>query len=33
MRWHGGEAQTAKEAFVGLTEAQRNELLSFLRSI
>ncbi|WP_025564362.1 di-heme oxidoredictase family protein [Psychromonas sp. SP041] len=31
--WHGGEAQASKEAFVELTEEQRNTLLAFLRSI
>jgi CxxC motif-containing protein (DUF1111 family) len=31
--WHGGEAEASKEAYVELSEEDRNALLSFLRSI
>ncbi|MFW8629576.1 di-heme oxidoredictase family protein [Vibrio natriegens] len=31
--WHGGEAQSAKQAFVELTEEDKQLLLDFLRSI
>ena len=31
--WHGGEAESQREAFRTLSEAQRDELLAFLQSI
>ena len=31
--WHGGEAQTARDAFVNLPQAQREAVLSFLKSL
>ena len=31
--WHGGEAQAARDAFAGLTQATRDDLLSFLGSL
>jgi CxxC motif-containing protein (DUF1111 family) len=31
--WHGGEAQAARDKFVALPKAQRNELLAFLNSL
>ena len=31
--WHGGEAQTARDAFAGLSKAQREALLRFLGSL
>ncbi len=31
--WHGGEAQTARDAFVNLPKASRDDLLAFLESL
>jgi len=31
--WHGGEAESAKEAFVGLPKEERDALISFLNSL
>ncbi|MEL6188489.1 MAG: di-heme oxidoredictase family protein, partial [Myxococcota bacterium] len=31
--WHGGEAEKSRDAFAALDEADRNALLSFLRSL
>ena len=31
--WHGGEAQTARDAFAGLPKAARDDLLAFLGSL
>ena len=31
--WHGGEAKSAKEKFVGLPKTQRQDLLAFLNSL
>lgn len=31
--WHGGEAESAKKAFVGLNSRDRNDLLAFLNSL
>ncbi len=33
IRWHGGEAGTARDAYAGLSDAERNELISFLGSL
>lgn len=31
--WHGGEAQASKEAFVGLSKTERDDLILFLNSL
>lgn len=31
--WHGGEAQTARDAYIALPKAEREALLSFVRSL
>ncbi|WDD99728.1 di-heme oxidoredictase family protein [Thalassomonas actiniarum] len=31
--WHGGEAQSSKEAFAGLSAAERDQLVSFVMSL
>lgn len=31
--WHGGEAQASKEAFLGLSKTERDELILFLNSL
>ena len=31
--WHGGEAQAARDAFAGLSIADRDALLAFLNSL
>jgi CxxC motif-containing protein (DUF1111 family) len=31
--WHGGEAQTARDAFANLPKASRDDLLAFLESL
>jgi CxxC motif-containing protein (DUF1111 family) len=31
--WHGGEAAKSKQAFTGLTQAERNQLIKFLNSL
>lgn len=33
IRWHGGEALTTRETYEALSEAEREDLLAFLRSI
>jgi CxxC motif-containing protein (DUF1111 family) len=31
--WHGGEAQAARDAFAGMSKAQRDDLITFLESL
>ncbi|MEL6573749.1 MAG: di-heme oxidoredictase family protein, partial [Pseudomonadota bacterium] len=31
--WHGGEAQTARDAFAAMTAADRDRLITFLESL
>jgi CxxC motif-containing protein (DUF1111 family) len=31
--WHGGEGEAAKNAFAGMSDADKNALLAFLRSL
>jgi CxxC motif-containing protein (DUF1111 family) len=31
--WHGGEAQTARDAFAGLSKSSRDDLIAFLESL
>ncbi|MDX1655490.1 MAG: di-heme oxidoredictase family protein [Candidatus Competibacteraceae bacterium] len=33
IQWHGGDAQDARDAFIGLSPAARDSLLSFLRTL
>jgi CxxC motif-containing protein (DUF1111 family) len=33
IRWHGGEAQSSKVAYEGLSDTQRNAVLDFLDSL
>jgi CxxC motif-containing protein (DUF1111 family) len=33
IRWHGGEAQAANDAYQALSEADRDDVLTFLRSL
>jgi CxxC motif-containing protein (DUF1111 family) len=31
--WHGGEAENAKQAFMNFSQDERQQLLSFLKSL
>jgi CxxC motif-containing protein (DUF1111 family) len=31
--WHGGEADTSKQAYVGMTQSAKNALISFLKTL
>jgi hypothetical protein len=33
IRWHGGEGQSAKNAFVGLSASDRTALLRFIQTL
>src|SRR5262245_34366837 len=33
IRWHGGEAQAAKDGYVGASESVRSALIKFLESL
>ena len=31
--WHGGEAETSKQAFIGMTQSEKDALIAFLKSL
>ncbi len=31
--WHGGEAETSKQNYVGMTQSEKDALIAFLKSI
>ena len=33
IRWHGGEAQNSRDAYVAMSEAERSQLIAFLNSL
>jgi CxxC motif-containing protein (DUF1111 family) len=33
IMWHGGEAKVARDAFAGLSEADRERLIAFVNSL
>jgi CxxC motif-containing protein (DUF1111 family) len=33
IMWHGGEAETSKQAFIGMADSERDALIAFLKSL
>ena len=33
IRWHGGEAQAAQQAYAGMSAGERNAIIAFLKSL
>ena len=31
--WHGGEADAAQQAYIGMTQSEKNALIAFLKTL